>query len=293
MEYPNPLFNNETPKETGFKAQAYESFMADNFTIIDKQKKEVPLIANPPQHSLNQFMEIYLNLLILKARKMGFSSDALGIGATKFILGRNEKCVSMSFDQSAADKQLGRAKHYIRSYEKKTGKQIPLKYNSKTEMVWEGKDEDGNTFVNTLRVASAGNSSFGRGDDITFLHLTEVSLSDVPQLLAGVGEACLPGAHKLLETTANGFNSYKEFWDKTVLNETGFAALFYSPLWEYDEEYLNERKRALGRLVDQEYPMTPEQAFIASGETYFDKEAMARYLEDVKGTKPLAEVNYG
>lgn len=159
---------------------------------------------------------------------------------------------------------------------------MPMTYNSKSEMVWEGLDENGRPFVNTLRVGTAKNTSFGRGDDITFLHLTEVSLSDIELLMAGVGEACVRGAHKILETTANGYNSYKTYWDNTIMNQTGFAGLFYSPEWEYDADYLAERRKNLGRLFSQEYPMTPEEAFIATGDTYIDKLALARLLEGVK-----------
>lgn len=280
--FPNPLQNNEPEIPTGFKASNYEKFMGDNFTIIDKDKTEVPFIANPAQQSLNYWMERYFNILVLKARKMGFSSDALGIGATKFLLGRNEKCMSMSFDQTSADKQLARAKQYIKSYEIANNLKVPMKYNSKSEMVWEGMDENNRPFINTLRVGTAKNTSFGRGDDITFLHLTEVSLSDVPLLLAGVGEACIAGAHKILETTANGFNSYKTFWDESMMNLKGFANLFYSPEWEYSQEFLAQKSKNLGKLYEQEYPMTPEQAFIASGGTYIDKLALARLLDTVK-----------
>lgn len=280
--YPNPLWNSEATIDTGFKAPNHERFMSDNFTIIDKDKVEVPFNANPAQRSLNYFMERYYSILVLKARKMGFSSDALGIAATKFLMGRNEKCLSMSFDQTASDKQLARAKQYIRSYEIKNNIKVPMKYNSKSEMVWEGLDENTRPFINTLRVGTAKNTSFGRGDDITFLHLTEVSLSDIELLMAGVGEACVRGAHKILETTANGFNSYKTYWDDTIMNKTGFAALFYSPEWEYDKEYLDQRAKNLGRLFQQEYPMTPEEAFIATGGTYIDKLALARVLDGVK-----------
>jgi hypothetical protein len=241
----------------------------------------------PAQHSLNTFMELYLSILVLKARKMGFSSDALGIGATKFITGQNEKCVSMSFDQTASDKQLARAKYYITSYEQKNGVKLPYKYNSKNQMVWEGKVENGqggyDHFQNVLQVGTARNTAFGRGDDITFLHLTEVSLADLDELMAGVGEACLPSAHKIFETTAAGFNSYKQFWDRTVLNLTEFAALFYSPLWEYTEEYVQNKRNNLGRLGMQEYPMTAQEAFLTSGLPFFRQDAMIRMLEGAGG----------
>lgn len=284
--YPNPLMNNPTRRVTGFNADKTEMFMYDKLKIINKDKVPVKFGANPAQQSLNRMMEIYFDILVLKARKMGFSSDVLGIATKKFILGINEKAVSMSFDQTASDKQLARAKYYIKSYEETNGTKIPLKYNSKNQMVWEGKIDNPNGtvdhFQNILQVGSARNTSFGRGDDITFLHLTEVSLADVYELMAGVGEACLPSAHKILETTAAGFNTYKKYWDESMMGITGFACLFYSPLWEYSQDYIDEKLGKLGRLGMQEYPMTPEEAFITSGGSYFENIALIKMLDHVK-----------
>jgi hypothetical protein len=286
-----PLENKPKVLNTGFKAANYERFMFDNFKIIDKHKQAVPFKANDAQQSLNRYMEQFYNILVLKARKMGFSSDALGIAATKFIMGNNEKCISMSFDQTAADKQLARAKYYISAYEQQNQIKIPLKYNSKNQMVWEGKKQNDqgswDYFQNVLQVGSARNTAFGRGDDISFLHLTEVSLADLYELMAGVGEACLPTAHKLLETTAAGFNTYKRYWDESMRNETGFACLFYSPLWEYDQDYIDAKYATLGRLGAQEFPMTSQDAFLTSGDTYFDTLAMRDYMLRVKELQPV------
>ena len=280
---------NDPPKsDVGFNWEGYRDFMAKRFTIVDKQKREVPFVQQPAQVDFLYHMSLYQQLIILKARKMGFSSTALGVAAAKFLTGRNENCVSMSFDADASTKQLARAKHYIKSYAKITGTKIDFKYNRQNAMVFEGEDkETGETWVNTLRVGTAKSSSFGRGDDITFLHLTEVSFcDDVPTLLSGVGEACLPSAHKIMETTANGFNSYKTFYDGAKLSENDYAALFYSPYWEYDEEYVTKKRRDLGRLGPQEFPLTDLEAFLTSGESYFDLEAARWYLENAK--EPVA-----
>lgn len=284
------LQNQERPEPTGFNFDGYSRFMNDRYTIIDKDKTEVPFKQQAAQDDFLRMMAWYHMIVILKARKMGFSSTALGVATTKFLTGRNERCVSMSFDQTAGEKQLGRAKHYIKSFEYIKSQQlgydfkVPMKYNSKSEMMWEGKDEQGKTFTNTLRIGTAKSASFGRGDDITFLHLTEVAFcDDVDTLLAAVGEAVVRNAHIILETTANGFNSFKKFWDEAMLNRRGAACLFYLPQWEYDQEYLDARLKKLGeRLFQQEYPPDPETAFITSGGTYFQKPAMQFYLEQIK-----------
>lgn len=284
----NSLYNLEPPQSPRFKPEAYKRYIRENYTIVNKDKVEVPFVPNPPQDDLLEKMGFYLNILILKARKMGFSSLALAVACTKFLTGINERCVSMSFDATASGKQLDRAKHFIKAYEEINQVKVPFKYNSKNEMVFEGVDKDGRKYTNSLRVGTAKSTSFGRGDDITFLHLTEVAFcDDVEVLMAGVGEACVRGTHKILETTANGFNSYKTFWDASMLNEKGFAALFYEPGWEYDQEYLELKAKELGRLFYQEYPMTPEEAFIASGEGYFDKLALKELLESVKRWEQL------
>lgn len=285
-QYPNPLMNKPVKVDTGFKADSYERFMLDNFKIVDKNQQAVPFQVQPAQHSLNVMMQDYLDVLILKARKMGFSSDALGIATTKFLMGENEKCVSMSFEQGAAEKQLSRAKYYIKSYEEANQMKVNFKYNSKNTMALESKKANAtggyDYFQNILQVGTFGNKSFGRGDDISYLHLTEVSLADLDELMAGVGEACLPMAHKVLETTANGFNTYKRTWDSAVLNENGYAALFYSPYWEYSKEYVDKKRNDLGRLGAQEFPLTAEEAFLTSGETYFDVLAMRWYMENAR-----------
>jgi hypothetical protein len=277
------LWNQEQQINTGFNAYGYHRFIGENFTIIDKQKEEVPFWVNAAQADfLNRLSQYYL-CIVLKARKMGFSSAALGVACAKFILGKNEKCVSMSFDQTASEKQLARAKQFIKSYERINNVKLPLKYNSKSEMVLEGIDEHGRSYTNALRVGTAKSNSFGRGDDITFLHLTEVAFcDDVEALLAAVGEAVVHGAHTILETTANGFNSFKTFWDTAMLNTRDFACLFYPPDWEYDADFLEGKAKKLGKLFGQEYPPDPETAFITSGDTYFDKETLYYYLQQVK-----------
>lgn len=278
----SPLMNHTQPIITNFDASKYKAFAEKRLSIVDKDKQNVPFVLHPSQDSLLGYMQLYLLILVLKARKMGFSSLALAVAVAKFIYGQNERCVTMSFDAGAAEQQLARAKHFIESYELKTQQKIPYKYNSKTVMSWSGIDDNGAPFTNVLRTGTARSTSFGRGDDITYLHLTEVAFcDDVPTLLAGVGEAVVHGAHIILETTANGFNSYKDFWDRSMTDQTGFAALFYGPEWEYDDAYLADRALKLGKLFAQEYPRTPEEAFIASGDTYIDKSALAQLLDDV------------
>jgi hypothetical protein len=189
----------------------------------------------------------------------------------------------MSFDASSSGKQLMRAKQFIKSFEVKNKTKLQMKYNSKSELVLEGiSPKTGRLYTNTLSVGTAKSKSFGRGDDITFLHLTEVAFcDDLDSLLTGVGEALTDGAITIFETTANGYNQFKTFWDDAMAGKNGFKAHFYNPSWEYSEEFLEKKRMKLGRLFTQEYPMTPEEAFITSGNPFFNADALKRYLDEV------------
>lgn len=295
MSLPNPVQTKPLPPkiDTHFNPVGYRGLIESRMTIIDKNKREVPFLLNDAQRDFLPRLGDYLNLIVLKARKMGFSSVILGIGAVKFLTGTNERVVSMSFDSGASQRQLERAKHFLASYERFVQQtnsrfKLPLKYNSKTELTLESIDEDGRPFQNTMRVGTAKSNSFGRGDDITFLHLTEVSLADhLEDLLAGVSEAVVADAHTVLETTANGYNEFKALWDAAVLGERDYLALFYSPEWEYGLEHLEGRRKKLGRLYTQEYPPTPQDAFIASGDLYFEREALRWYLQRVQRAQTI------
>lgn len=262
----------------GFKPDVYEKFMANEFTIIDKERKEVPFILNKAQEHFLHNLAPLNN--VLKNRKQGISSVSLAIAITKFLMGKNERCVSVSFIDSSAQQQLQRAKHFLNSYEQINNIKVPLKYNSKQELVYEGIDNEGRKFINTLRVGSAKSKSFGRGDDITFLHITEAAFADDLQaLLSGIGEAVTTNSITILETTANGYDQFEKHWSTTERGENTYKNFFYDPFWTYSKQFVEEKRRNLGRLGPQEYPKSAREAFLNSGETYFDMVAMNKYMD--------------
>lgn len=272
-----------------FNFKGFKKAIETEFTIVNKDKIEVPFILKRAQEDFLIRLNDNLLATVLKARKMGFSSVALAIAVLNLILGENERCVSMSFDATAASKQLERAKHFIKAFEIKNKCKIPFKYNSKYELVYEGTSkETGRPFTNTLRIGTAKSGSFGRGDDITFLHLTEVAFcTNMDELTTGVMQAVVNDTPIILETTANGFNDFKKFWDKAVKKENMFNALFYGSEWEYSTEFLDNKKKELGeRLYHQEYPSTPEEAFLTSGDCYFDTMVISELLKKVQ--EPIA-----
>lgn len=257
-----------------FNAEGYKTAIQSEFTIINKEGNEVNFMLNNAQADF--ISKITGRDYILKARQLGFSAEILAIGTAKFIFGDNERCVSISHETSATQRLLDRVKYYIKGFEARNSVTIPLKYNSRSELVYNGKN-------NSFYIGTAGSHEFGRGDTITFLHLSEFNFYPDPEkMLAGIMQAVVPNGLVFIESTANGFNYGKEFWDRSVLGETGFKPHFYSPEWEYPPEQLEQKKKELGRLYPQEYPMSAEEAFLSSGELFFDNLALKDHLRNVR-----------
>lgn len=249
-------------------------FIEDNLTIIDKNGNEIPFVLNDMQ---NQFVEDAQGKdIILKGRQMGFSSFILGAFTGDFIYRDNSLSVVIADIADNAQDLLARVKHYIKAWEQKNNTKVPLKYNSKYELQ---NAANGARYI----IGTAENTEFGRSKTITNLHMSEAAFyKHFQKLQAGAGTALTPSGRFVIETTANGFNEFKTFYDDSERNETDFTAHFYSSHGFYPEEFLEAEEKRLGRLFNQEHPKTAQEAFLTSGDTYFDTEAMRWYLENVK-----------
>lgn len=260
----------------------YRRWIEDQLTIINKEGEEVPFILNPIQKAF--ITQSQGKDIILKARQQGFSSLVLGSFTADFILKENSLSVVIADISDNAIDLLARVKHYIKSWEIKNKCKVPLKYNSKYEL------QNG---ANNARyiIGTAENTEFGRSKTITNLHMSEAAFyKHFANMQSSAGTALVPTGRFIIETTANGFNEFKTFWDATKLGETDFNALFFKASDFYTPEFLDRERRRLGRMFVQEYPETPEEAFITSGDTYFDKDAMTYYLEEVKKSKEIGSV---
>ena len=262
--------------------QGYKNFIEDNFTIVNKQQTTVPFKLNDIQNKF--LLEDTSNEkdIILKARQQGFSSLILAIFLTDFLLKENSYCVVVADDTDNAQGLLKRVKDYLDSW-KQTNKITSniLKYNSKYEMYFEPTNS---TYV----IGTAQNTNFGRSKTITNLHLSEVAFyPHIDEIIAGSMQAVVPGGRVIMETTANGFNRFKSYWNDTTDGKTPFKAHFYPASDFYDKKFLKEKEGELGRLFKQEYPESPIEAFVTSGDTYFKQEALEKYMEMVR--EPMRE----
>lgn len=263
--------------------EPYKRFIEARLTIINKDGQEVPFVLNNIQSA---YVELSSNKdIILKARQQGFSSFILAAFTADFLLKENSNSVVVADKSDNAMALLDRVKHYIRAYEQSTHTKVPLKYNSKYQLVNGANNA-------TYTIGTAQEQDFGRSRTITNLHLSEAAFyPNLPSLLAGAAQAVVPQGKLILETTANGFDQFKTLWDDSVMGQTAYQPLFFKGSDFYDEATLRNKRKELGdRLFNQEYPDTPEEAFITSGDTYFDQDAMRYYLESVKSVQPMGIV---
>lgn len=167
---------------------------------------------------------------------------------------------------------------------------------------------------NAWRVATA-TPKVGRSKTLRFAHLSEIAFYSVPlaDIQAAIGQSMTPNAIIIYETTANGYNEAKKLWDGgSCIN------LFYE--WWLSEEYNSEDTSIINEIKDgwlinkiewlrkkgindnqiawycgkynqlleraklmQEYPCTADEAFIASGDCYFDLEKLVLRRSDCPG----------
>ena len=251
----------------------YQKFIENRLQIVNKEGHIVPFI-------LNQIQKKYLlsdatgHDVILKARQQGFSSIILAQFTADFLLMDNSRSVIVADIADNASELLDRVKFYIKSYEDIKQVKIPLKYNSKYELF--------NESINSrYTIGTADNSDFGRSKTITNLHLSEFAFYLHPEkLFAGALQAVVPNGRVIIETTANGFNDFKKFWEECKLGERNFKPLFYKASDFYDQEYLALKRKELKDIFPQEYPENDIEAFIASGDMFFNKEALKWYLDN-------------
>ena len=260
--------------------KGYKKFIEDNLEIVDKESNVVDFKLNSIQNKY--LLKDYTGKdVILKARQQGFSSLILAVFATDFLLKENSRSVIIADITDNAIELLDRVKFYLKAYAYRNNIEVPLKYNSKYELF--------NGAMNSrYTIGTADNPDFGRSKTITNLHLSEFFFYKNPErLFAGAMQAVVPNGRVIIESTANGFNFGKTFWDESVRKERNFKPNFYPASDFYDQEFLEEKKKDLGMYFPQEYPETPNEAFITATGLVYKEFNTAVHIRNIPDFKPV------
>lgn len=267
------------------------------YDVIKKQTKE-----NKP-----------VRIIILKARQMGISTCVEAILNTNTMLNFNMKTGIITHQSSATANLFKMSKIMYQSLPNKIKPQV-LKDNQ-NELVFNNTD---NTGLNSeLKCMTAGSSGVGRSDTYKQLHLSEYAFwpGDKKATLNGLLQAVpnTPNSIVIIESTANGFEHFKELWDDAVEGNSDFIPVFFP--WfkmpeyrmQYDGFSLTEEEEELKRIYDldneqlswrrwciknncsndidmfkQEYPSNPEEAFLSTGKCLFNKEQVINRIQKLK-----------
>jgi len=285
-----------------------------------------PLVMNAPQRRLYDAIRRQWNenkpirIIILKARQMGFSTltEAIlfALTATNFnvetmIVAHEEKSTANLFRMSQ------------RFYEELPDQLKPKrKAANARELVFDSALGKG--LGSRIRCATAGGKGVGRSSTLSCVHLSEFAFwpGDKRQTFAGLVQAVpdRPGTVIIIESTANGYDAFKEMWDAAVEAEKngtdGYTPIFFA--WHEMEDYrrpplpgfqrtaeeeemaeafgLDDEQLAWRRwciatncggdvnLFHQEYPSTPDEAFIATGMCVFDTKTLVLRRDEVQRT---------
>lgn len=281
----------------------------DDLYIRTKDKKIVQFKPNPVQERyLDQICPRWRDgdysmtgkrEILLKARQFGFSTLIAAIFFCDTLNTPNTQTVVIAHDAETSVRLFDMVKRFYDHLPEH--KKPKTKYSNRRELVFE--DNNSVYFVGT-----AGNRSFGRGGTINNVHGSEVAFwPDAEELLTGLSEAVPEDGNIFLETTANGLGNY--YHEEYTLAQNGgsiYDARFFA--WFEHPEYtlpvpehfnLTPREEALKRThnlslgqlawyrkkgkalkskLPQEYPSTAEEAFVASGNPYFDRDRLKEIL---------------
>jgi hypothetical protein len=287
-------------------------FIERFFWLVDKQRNEVPFKFNPPQ--VRYFKARTPFDLILKARKEGFSTliEALWLHACMF--NKNVRAVTLSHEMESTKRHFDRVKYFLGTMGFKEQKfAVELDENNQKQISF--------PFTNSSYwIGTAGAKAFGRGDDITHLHFSEVAHYENQDVLTSALEACVPGAMRVMETTANGVGeAFYSLWKEARQPESEsqwkphFFAWYEDPTNVVDvpagvpirlntvelqmqktynltlEQVLWYRRKRSElpekEKMPQEHPSNAQEAFLSAGRHVFDLAKLAE--KEQRLVKPL------
>ena len=292
--------------------------------IRNKEGKIVGFTLNTPQQKLYNIIKEQkkegkpVRVIILKARQMGFSTLTESILFKETVTKFNRRTGIITHKATATANLFNMSKLMLDCLP--DGIKPSVKRSNAQELIFD--NENGTGLKSKIKCMTAGSSGVGRSDTFDNLHLSELAFweGDVTATLTGLFQAVpnLPDTMIIIESTANGFEKFKELWDQAVSGDSDFIPLFVAwyELPEYSMPYsgfsLTEEEKKLKALYNltndqlewrrwcirnncqndidqfkQEYPSNPEEAFIGTGGCIFDKDAVINRLRFVP--KPIKQ----
>lgn len=294
------------------------------FVIVDKKKNIVPLFFNEVQKDFirryNKALDDYrkgklakIQFLILKGRQQGFTSLITAIQLARCICTPNFEGFTLADVTENATAIFENKAKYPHSQLPEALKPTE-KFNNKKELRF--------SRLNSSWEVGTATENVGRSRTINFLHCSEAAFFKVlmSDLQAAIGPAMTGDCVTIYESTANGFNDFKDMWDSgnyincfyewwrsseytqkfesrakkeefydTVKNGNTWIAERLR--WLFDKGikegqvywyYVTHQNYQDKEKIKQEYPCTPEEAFLMSGRPVFAVENIVNRIAELR-----------
>lgn len=306
-----------------------KKYIESYIKIRDKKGNVIPLKLNEPQLKYyNVVKKLYeekmpIRIIILKARQMGFSTETESIIFKNVVTNHNYNAGIVAHKEDSTTNLFNMSKRML-EYLPESIKPEQKKSNAK-ELVF--NNEEGTGLDSKIKCMTAGGKGIGRSDTFTALHLSELAFweGNKQDTLLGLLQAVpnIPESIVIIESTANGFDYFKELWDKAVAGENDFYPLFvgWNELEEYKMQYtgfqLTQEEIELQKMYNvsleqlewrrwciknncggdidkfkQEYPISPEEAFLSTGKCYFNKQNIINRINELRGKNPIIQGSF-
>lgn len=246
-----------------------------------------------------------VRFVVLKARQMGLSTFIEALIYWWTIYHRGTKSLVLTHLDSATKELFEMTRRYHDNCPEPF--KPPAHRDSTNELAF-------NSIDCAFKTATAGNKNVGHGSTIQCLHWSEVSRSrNQSDITAGVMQTVPTGDGTMifLESTANGVGDYfHQTWQEAVRGENEFTPVFYpwtamaeyrqsadgvefsqderqyQALYGLDDEQLAWRQAKMRQfngspeqklaLFREQYPITAEEAFQSSGESFINADDVRR-----------------
>ena len=273
---------------------------------------------------LNQAIDDYregkiaeISLLVLKGRQQGFTTLITAYQLSCSILNRNFEGFTLADCSENAEAIFQNKAKF--PYAQLPARLKPTeKFNNRRMLQFAKINSSWAVAPATKEVGRSRTVNFFHGSEAAFWQY------GIAFVQAALGEALTADCIKIYESTANGFNDYKAMWDSGAHINCFFAwwrtreyrIRFHSSeqkdaflekirkgddwiwqrlRWLLDDKHLEPEQlywywNKFDKYIDkdkikQEYPCTPQEAFLLSGKTVFDTEIILRRLERIP--KPI------
>lgn len=271
--------------------------------------------------TLNKAIEDYeagiitdISLLVLKGRQQGFTTLVTAYQLSCSILNRNFQGFTLA-DKSDNSEAIFQNKAKFPYSQLPEVLQPTEKYNNRKQLLFEKINSSWAVDTATKDVGRSRTVNFFHGSECAFWK------DGIAPIQGALGEAFTKNCIKIYESTANGYNDYQKMWDSGVHincfyewwktreyrisfhNEEAMQDFLHNVrtkkgwIWDrlrwlkdakhLDAEqlfwYWNKYDKYLDKdLIKQEYPCTPQEAFLLSGKNVFDTAVILERLDELQ-----------